>query len=411
MKLLKCETLAVILILATAAGCQNNHEQGKVELTKKWQATRASVLVNLGQQHLTNGELDKASAKAQEALALDNDSSAARLLMAKVSIEQGRWQGAIAQLEHIGAKVPESAEVAYLLGVAHEKNGQLEAALIDYKRSQALCAGGVNAAVAAGEVLVALGRQEEAEQYIGGYLSQGGDDAAIYELAGRIATIRGDSKAAMDCYHRALDIEPKNMRYTELSARAEFGAGRFSEAAATLNKLAQSQQYSSAMWVHSMLGDCYLVTGRASEARDCYYRASDLQPQSPGVWVNLAKAALALKDSSRAKLCATHAISLDPSNQDAKLLLGAALLQDCSAVTAGSNDPQAAEKAALLAGQARAVLQKAAAEHPDNVMIHCLLGRAYVAGGDTEQAKGCFNEVLRREPGNVLARELLATLE
>jgi Flp pilus assembly protein TadD len=61
-------------------------------------------------------------------------------------------------------------------------------------------------------------------------------------------------------------------------------------------------------------------------------------------------------------------------------------------------------------GEAVAALIHAVSEHPESVMLRCLLGRAYAAGGNTAQAARCFNAALQLDPDSAVARSLLEAL-
>jgi Flp pilus assembly protein TadD len=60
------------------------------------------------------------------------------------------------------------------------------------------------------------------------------------------------------------------------------------------------------------------------------------------------------------------------------------------------------------ADQALAVLTGAAAAHPQDATLRCLLGRAYAASGHEDQARRCYAAAFQVEPDNALVHELLA---
>jgi len=386
---MKCLILAATIVVGTIAGCQNQQE-AKIEAYKRWQHSRAQVVNAIGVDQLKAGQLDRAGTKAHEALALDDDYTDARLLLSKVYIEQGRYSAAITELEKVCAKSPNSYDAHYLLGVAKEKDGQLEAALDDYRKAQAINGTSIDAVMAAAEVLVTLGRIDEAGDYVESYVDKAGDEPGMFELAGKIAMMRQNFTAAARYYQQACDFAPKNHRYAEELARSQFLCRDYAEAAATIKNLRLSKDYAPQPWLLAMLGDCCLATGKTADARDAFLAAGEIDPSSALVWANVAKAALALGDVPRAVLSARRALSIDSECLEAQLLLGYALLRNSQAV------------------QALAVLKQTVAAHPDNGMALCLLGRAHAAAGDAPKARQCYGDALRHEPGNELAKELLA---
>jgi tetratricopeptide (TPR) repeat protein len=380
--------IPALLSLALLAGCAANER--RLESYKRWYSARAKMLYGVALEHLKVGQLDKARNKAQEALTLDPDFAPGRLLMAKVEIEQGQYGRAAERLEQLRKDWPDSAEVVYLFGVAQEKEGKLEGALESYRQAQALDTENLGGVTAAGEVLVALDRIDEAEKYVAGYLPEADNEPALYELSGRIAVMRGDYATAVARFQRARDADYENPFYQEWLGRAEYLAGQHTEAIATLKELVLCRDYEPPAWIHKTRGDCHMALKQYAQARDAYVAARQKKPESPEAWADIAKAALALQDAPRAILSAREALRLDAGCEEAALILGYALLVD---------------------GQTRdaiSALDAAVRAHPRNGTLRCLLGRAYEASGDSASAERCYQAAVLVDPSNELARALLA---
>jgi len=374
-------------------GCQSTVKQTKEQASLRWQKTRAQMLYGVAVEHFRAGQLDRAQGKALEALALSPDSADARLLLGKIYIEQGYYALAANELRKTFSQLPRSAEAAYMLGVAQEKCGRLDEAMASYRKAHALDSSRHHAVMAAAEVLVAMGRVQEAQIYVEGYLGLASDEPGMFELAGRLAVMLNDYELGAKDYQQALDLDPKNNCYREALGRAQFHARQYSQAMETLRGVTTDPNYECPAWVHTMLGDCYMAQNRPRDAREAYNAAKELRPSSPGVWVNIAKAALAIGDAPRAILAGQEALRLDSRSLDALMLVGYALV--C--------DKQFERAVVLLAG--------AAATFPDSGMLQCLLGRAYDAAGQSAKAARCYAAALTLEPDNPLARELLGGAE
>ena len=388
---MKNSTVTWMLLLLAMAGCSGNpfaRNDYTDEPRQKWLQTRAQMLYQVGAEHLKVGDLTRAGNKAREALTLDKDFHDARVLLAKVLIEKGHYAQAAVELNHVLAKKPDAGVVVYLLAVAREKDGKLADALEDYRRAYALDSRNTSALAGAAEVLVAMGRVDEARRFIEGYLAEAGEDPALHETAGRLAMMQEQYDKAADYFQGALDRDFKNPHYVESLGRAQFFAGRFEPAEATLKRLIGMEAYKKAAWAQTMLGDCHMAANHPLQARDAYQSAMELQPQEPGVWVNLSKAALAMGDLARANLSARQALDLEPERLDATLVAGYALIRQ---------------------GQlkdAHAVLAPAYRRDPTNGLVLCLLGRMYSAGGNEEQASRCYAAAAKMDPTNRLAGKL-----
>ena len=380
--------LRLAVVTLALGGCGPN--QRRIEAYKRWYGTRARALFALAQEHLRVGQLDQARNKAQEALALDANLSGAAVLLAKVHIEQGHYKLGARQLEAVREKHPDNADVVYLLAVAWEKQGMLEKALDGYRSAHALQRENLACVTAAGEVLVAMGRLEEARVYVEGYLTEAPDEPALYELAGRLAMMCHDYPAAADRLGKACEIDYKNSKYAESLGRAQLLAGRHEEALATFGRLLSRSDYKAPAWVYSRMGDCHMALGRPAKARDAYYRACDLNGSDAGTWADVAKAALALGDNLRANLAAREALRIDQSHPEAVLVLGYALLRSDQA------------------HEARRTLTARLGRFKDNVTFLCLLGQACEAQADHASAKHYYRMAERLDPKHELPKTLLA---
>ena len=382
-------TLAVTTLALT--GCGTN--QRRTEAYKRWYGVRARALFKLAEEHLRVGQLDKARNKAQEALALDGELAGAAVLLAKVHIEQGKYKLGAGRLKAVRDKHPDNAEVVYLLAVAWEKQGLLAEALDGYRSAHALQRENLSCVTAAGEVLVAMGRPEEAERYIEGYLAEASNEPGLHELAGRLAMMSHAYGKAADRLAKACEIDYKNARYAESLGRAQFLAGRYTDSLDTFGRLLSRKEYEAPGWVYTKIGDCHMALGKPAKARDAYYRACDLKAGDAGAWADIAKAALALDDNVRATLAAREALKFDPAHAEGVLVLGYALLRS------GEAD------------EARRILTDSLGRFRDNATFLCLLGQACQAAGDRDSAKRYYRDAARIEPENKLPKTLLAGVD
>jgi tetratricopeptide (TPR) repeat protein len=382
--------IAAAAVLGALAGCQkgNSNMEARAAAYQRWYRARATVLCGVSAEYLKSGQLDNAVKSAREAIALDQECTEAHRLLGKAYIEQGQYAPAMEELGIACRQKDDSAESAYLLGVAQEKAGRLGEALASYRRARQLDETHVDAVVAAGEVLVQMDRLEEAQSYIEFNLQTAGECPAIYELAGRLAMMRKEFATAAERYQRACDMDVKNLRYVESLAQAHRLAGQYERAVEVLTDLAAREEYARTAWVHTMLGDCLLAMDRPAEAREAYYRAKDIAPDSAEAWVNLAKALLACRETPRAAAAAREAVRLQPDSTEATGLLGYALL----------SNGQVEEAMEVLAG--------AVGKHPSDVTLQCLLGRAHELSGDEVQAGRCYAAAMDSNPRSLLAREL-----
>jgi cytochrome c-type biogenesis protein CcmH/NrfG len=154
--------------------------------------------------------------------------------------------------------------------------------------------------------------------------------------------------------------------------------------------LLTEKKYIPTATTYCRLGECHLVINRPAQAQDDFFKATELDPESAGVWVGLAKASSMAGDWRRAILAARKALGLQEDNAQALTLLGYSLLKS------GQQE------------EALATLIRGAKAKPQDGTLQCVLGRAYAASGNSTKAVECYQQALRLESGNSLARELLA---
>jgi tetratricopeptide (TPR) repeat protein len=379
------------VLLGVLAGCvQEPPTLAREDLIKRWHVARAEVLCGLGAEHLKVGQLTNAAKAAKEALALDPGCMPARVLLGRVYIEQGEYKLAVDELQAVRDAEPSRAEAHYLLGVALEQLQELDLALASYRQALEVDPKYIEAILAIGEVLAELEQPAEALAYVEEHIPSAPNHPGIYELAGRLAMILCEYDKAERYCQAAHDLDYQNSCYTEALALAQFFAGRYDRAAMSLQQLIAAPTHKDRAWPYVMLGECLLALGQAGEAREAYFRATELGPGNADTWSGLSRASLAVGDFYRAACAAKEAVRLDSSDIGIVMVLGYALLRS------GQAD------------EALAVLTEASAAYPDDVTLKCLLGRAYAAAGQREQARRCYVAAVEAEPDNVVARELLA---
>ncbi|NLW87361.1 MAG: tetratricopeptide repeat protein [Planctomycetes bacterium] len=389
MNKLACMATAIPLVLLIGCG-QPEMQDSKAEAFQRWNQTRSHMLASVGVEQLRSGQLNEAARSATDALALDSENAQARLLLGNVLIEQGHYLPAESALLKAVEQLPADPQAAYLLGVAQEKAGKLEAALASYKLSYVKDNRNLDAVMAAAEVLVALGRSAEAAAYIEAYLPLAQTDSGLHEVSARLAMMRGDYVKAVEDYQHASDIDSRNVRYREEMGRAQYQAGMYAQALETFNLLMSDHSYEPPAWMLTLAGDCLMIGGRAGDALCMYQQVCQLQVESAGAWCNVAKAALSAGDEQRAAISARQALSIDPSCIEATLVLAYAMIRQDDA-------PGAVE-----------ILSAACRAHPDSAVLQIVLGRALANCGRMNDAAQCYQIALNIEPQNNLARELLA---
>jgi tetratricopeptide (TPR) repeat protein len=125
-------------------------------------------------------------------------------------------QGALDQAEKV---MPSSPLVPYYRAQAFRLAGEPEKALEQAKQAQSMDITMLPAYRLLAEVYFDLEKNVEAGQSLNTYLLYVLNDPAAYTLAGNLALAKGDTKAAVSAYSKALELDDQN--YAALMGRAE----------------------------------------------------------------------------------------------------------------------------------------------------------------------------------------------
>ena len=187
----------------------------------------------------------------------------------------------------------------------------------------------------------------------------------------------------MECYLRALEVEPGN-------AEAQRGSGHALHALTRSDEAAQA--YSRALALepdhaptHSNLGRALFTAGKINEAAASYRRALELEPDSADAHSHLALVLQANDDLEQALALHQRAAELDPASVAIHTYLGHCLKQ-----LRRFDD-------ALLAYRAAVALQ------PDDASLYNDLGVGLQGAGDIGQAIAAYQKAIALRPGFDLA--------
>ena len=167
------------------------------------------ALLFVGAEEEAQGHYDRACDLFQRAVAVRPQSSDANLNLGIVLDDLGRTDEATAQAQKTLQIKPDEAEAQILWARLLEKKGLLDEAAKHLHQAVRVAPDNVPGASKPGEWLV-IQKLDEAIQEFGNALKLKSDDPALFVEMGYAQGRRGDLEAAMACFERALQLEPKN---------------------------------------------------------------------------------------------------------------------------------------------------------------------------------------------------------
>jgi Tfp pilus assembly protein PilF len=387
--------LPVALLIVLALGCSSTKKTPtQQEAAKaKWNHTRAMVLFGLARDQYATGNFEPARKSINEALQMDPKFAQARVLSAKLAIEAGQLE--LADHEHAEARAidPKDPDAQYLSGVVYQRWAQTSKACDFYAAAAELKPDELAYLLAKSEMLVAMGREEEALRTLQEKVVYFEHSAVIRDAVGQLLVQFKKYDEAADVLKQASILDGNDQMITEHLAFALLLAGKHKEAVDPFQKLLRNPDNAKRADLYLALGQCQMETDKVRDARRNFETAAQIDGQNPSVWLALTRAALQQNDVKRAELSIKRALSLDPARCETRLLMGYVRLK------------QGKKEEALSSFQRAAALDKR-----DTVSL-CMVGYTLQQLGRNDEALKYFAQALKIKPGDEMAARMMASLD
>lgn len=388
-------TLIFVAVLLLGASCAEQPKQATVseQAQSRWNTARATVLYNLGKDQYAAGNFESARKSAAEALRLDPTNADVLVLAARLDIESGRLEPAVAALRRAQESAPLDPEPDYLLGVISQRWQRYDDALAHYASAAGKNPNELAYVLAQSEMLVQLARPGEALALLQPRVVHFENSAAIRDAVGQLLMQSGRPADAAEMFRQASILASEDLALRQHLGLALYQAGNYREANEVLTSLTAQEPFAARADLWLALGECRLKLGRFVEARAAFETASNLDPHQPAAWLGIAKAALRLNDLRRAEISIRKALVIDASAAEVQLALGYLRLKQ--------------ERFE----EARQALEKVLARGPADPATLCLLGLSWERLGQPERASECYLRALKLNPADELATQLLGSLD
>lgn len=384
----------------------------------------AALNTSLSAAHASLGKLDVAKQLLDAALAAKPDYAPAQLAKIRQKIASRDLAEARSKIEILLTQHPANPDGLLLKGGLLASEGDLDGALVQYKKAIDAKPTHIPAYAAAISLLIKTNKPEAAKTHLDALKKIAPKNAQSYFLDAQLNYHLKDFKAARESAQQLLRIAPNHPDGLQVAGAIEYQLRSYLQAETYLAKALQlSPQLPLArrLLVASQLragnaakaietlqpaidridqdpallslaGEAYLQHGEPNKAAEYFAKASKLEPNSVAKKTSLALAHIA-QGSTDSAYQELERISLSDKGVTADLALIAAYLQ--------SNQVEKALKA--IDG-----LEK---KQPDNPASHNLRARALLAKKDLPGAKSSFEKALAINPTFFPAVSGLASLD
>lgn len=387
-------TLAGALCMAALAGCAGHGEytqEGVNTAQERMAQMKSATEWQMAQQQFLAGDLDKALRTVDTSIGLNPKVAKSHTLRGRILIEKGQLEAARASLLLAEQVDPKYVEAQYYLGIIHERFSQPQEALTRYTKAIELEKTSPQYLIAASEMLVQLGRLDDAEKLLADHQTDFRFNAAVRQTLGHIATMRNNPTRATELYKEALLLAPDDLGILEDVARAQVASGQYSEAEYNLRRLLQSDDCKNRRDLKHLDARCLMAVDRPVEARSILVTlTSDNEgSQNLRAWIDLGNVSCILSDKARLKSAASRVVSLAPDRYEGYFLKAMSLRLEGDTTGAMA----AIETAVSKAGN-----------NPEPLLFRGImnhdLGRAAAANAD-------YTRAVELNPSNTAAKRLL----
>lgn len=382
--------LTALLILAVS-GCGMPTKQEVVNNAEtRWKQMRSTLMLQMAEQQFATGDLDQAERSLRDAMAVDATNSQLYVLAGRIALERGQLERAYHLLTQAIELGPKRSDGYYYQAIVLQRWQRYDAALEQYGQAHRLQADNVNYLLAMGEMLVTIGRLDEAQALFESKLIYFDQNAAIRLALAQIHMMRQQPDRAVAYFREASVLQPDELPIREDLAFAQLSAGQAAEAVQTLLDLTRRPEYADRGDIERLLAQAYMEAGRPDEARAIYLRLGRRNPSDVDAWIGLARAAWTMDDVSSTLYASDRIIRLAPHRHEGFLLAGMSL----------QRKQQWSEAAGMYD---RAVQLK-----PGDAELVLLRGVTRQQSGQRDLAMADYRMALKLAPDNHRAERLLA---
>lgn len=392
------QSFGLLLLAAAVGGCQPGHgkhtTEFKEQAQQRMQNVKAATNWDMAQQQFLAGDLDKALKSVDQSIALNEKVARSHILRGRILIEQGRLEGAMSSFDQAIAIEPANADAYYYKGIVYERFTLFDDAVSAYRQAAENDPSNPQFPLAAAEMLIDLGRLDEAEEALNRNAASFQHNAGIRQTLGHIAMLRGRHDEAVKYFGEAALLAPGDPSILEDQARVLHTMGRFAEAESTLRMLMSANQSSQRRDLRHLQAKCLMELDKPVEARDVLVGliADRSASNEPAIWIDLGNVALMLKDGFRLREAGQRLIAMAPNRSEGYLFM--AMWQR------DNGKPENAAK----------TLERCLTLNRDAAEPAILRGIILKDLGRIEESRASLAEAARRDPRNQNVQRLLASL-
>lgn len=321
-------TAALVLGLAALGGCGGLHSTGKYTdeqrnaAKQKLDGLKAGLEYQTAMGDFQAGDFPKALKSVETSLSMNDKVAKSWTLRGRIMLEMGNLEQSMLSFNKAEELDASYVETQYFLGVLNERLERKDEALARYMKAAELDRGNPQYATASAELMIDLGKLDEAKAFLETRGPTMSDNAAIRQVLGHIAMIMKDPAAAARLFNEARLLSPEDTTILEDLVRAQIALSRFADAEVNLQKLLKDTKVAARRDLQHLRAKCLVETERNVEAREILIRLCNDQAGSADVqaWNDLGQVSYKLNDLNRVRQASSKLIAIAPRQPEGYLL-------------------------------------------------------------------------------------------
>jgi tetratricopeptide (TPR) repeat protein len=383
----------IILVLFSAAtftGCQSQ-AHGKVNVVKqRHNANSADAHLALATDQYKRGNYEAAISSAKTAVEAAPTSPSAYIIYGKSLLALGRYDEADACFSRAVELAPSLDEGWYGKGLVAEETGNRPAALVHFEKAMELNPSNASAIIRLADIYNSSGQEEKALALIEDKCKTIPDAPELKRTAAAMYIRLGRTDEAVRMYEGLCQSEPDNLKCMDTLGHAYNEAGRQRDAAEVFETLCEKAPADETKNYALLAAGCYMRAGVYDACVRVCNKYASLCKEDVSFWIIMGQAALGIHDIDRGLYAAKRATTIEPTNSEARVLMG------CAQYAAGR--------------YAEAVETFERVTDGEGSFVWVMKGRSYAKLGDKVKAAKAFDRATTIDPANETAKRLAAEL-
>lgn len=385
---------------------------------------QANLLTTLSSAYGMQGNRTAADTSLKAALEAKPDYEPAQLSEARLLASNRQYDQADSIVQTVLTKNPKNFDAYLLSGGIRAAKGDLEGALVIYRKAIEGKPDLVQAHAAAVGVLFKQQKLDEAIAQIEAMKKVAPKHPQTIYLDAQASYQRKDFNKTRELTQQLLRFSPNNASALQLAGAAEFQLRSYIQAETYLSKALQQAPDSGI--ARQLLTSTYLRNGQAQKALSVLEPVLDKIDKDPAMLALAGQVFLESGDARKSADFFARASKLDPDNASKKTALAIAHiaqgstsagfdeLEQISQTDKGTTADLALVAAYLKSNQTEKALQAIEVldrKQPDNPATYNLKGRTLLTKKDVKAARGAFEKALSLNPTFMPAAASLAALD